>query len=174
MIGLDLYVRRAATVHVAVIGAGLVIASAADVWPLRLMYNASASVPIGFYAVGEVDDPAVGDLVVVLLPPSSEQLLVERGYIAPAIPVLKHVAAHAGQRVCRAGDAVTVDDRTVAQTLDVDNEGRPLPRWSGCRVLEPGEVFLLNAAAPASFDGRYFGQVSTASIIGKATPLWTW
>jgi len=161
VIGLDLSVRRAATVYVAVVGAGLVVASAADVWPLRLMYNASASVPIGFYAVGEVDDPAVGDLVVAFLPPSSEQLLVERGYIAPATPVLKHVAA-------------TVDDRTVAQALDVDDEGRPLPRWSGCRAIGPGEVFLLNAAASASFDGRYFGPVSTASIIGKATPLWTW
>ena len=174
MIGLDLSVRRAATVYVAVVGAGLVVASAADVWPLRLMYNASASVPIGFYAVGEVDDPAVGDLVVAFLPPSSEQLLVERGYIAPAIPVLKHVAARAGQRVCRVGDVVTFDDRTVAQALDVDDEGRPLPRWSGCRAIGPGEVFLLNAAASASFDGRYFGPVSTASIIGKATPLWTW
>ncbi len=41
-------------------------------------------------------------------------------------------------------------------------------------MLGPGEVFLLNTAAPDSFDGRYFGPVSTNSIIGKATPLWTW
>jgi len=76
--------------------------------------------------------------------------------------------------VCRVGDVVTFDDRTVAQALDADDEGRPLPRWSGCRAIGPGKVFLLNAAAPASFDGRYFGPVSTTSIIGKATPLWTW
>jgi len=174
VIGLDLSVRRAATVYVAVIGAGLVVASGADIWPLRLVYNASASVPIGFYAVGEVDDPAVGDLVVARLPPSSEQLVVERGYLAPNVPVLKHVVARTGQRVCRVGDAVTINDRPAAAVRDADERGRPLPRWSGCRVLGPGEVFLLNAAAPASFDGRYFGPVSIASIIGKATPLWTW
>ncbi len=174
MIGLDLSVRRAATVYVAVIGAGLVVASAAGIWPLRLVYNASASVPIGFYAVGEVEDLAVGDLVVARLPLISEQLLLERGYIAPDVPVLKHVMARIGQRVCRAGDAVTIGDRPAATALDVDGEGRPLPRWSGCRALGPGEVFLLNVAAPASFDGRYFGPVSIASIIGKATPLWTW
>ena len=174
MIGLDLSVRRAATVYVAVIGAGLVVASAAGIWPLRLVYNASASVPIGFYAVGEVEDLAVGDLVVARLPLISEQLLLERGYIAPDVPVLKHVMARIGQRVCRAGDAVTIGDRPAATALDVDGEGRPLPRWSGCRALGPGEVFLLHVAAPASFDGRYFGPVSIASIIGKATPLWTW
>ena len=165
--------RGASTIHVALIGAGLVIASSAGVWPLRLIYNASASVPLGFYAVGEVEEPALGDLVVALLPPTSEQLLVERGYIAADAPVLKHVVARTGQQVCRVGDAVTVDGRTVATARDVDGEGRPLPRWSGCRVLGRGEVFLLNAARD-SFDGRYFGLVPTVSIIGKATPLWTW
>jgi len=174
VIGLDLSERRAVTFYVAMIGAALVVASTADIWPLRLVYNASASVPMGFYTVGEIDDPAVGDLVVARLPVHAAELLVERGYLAPDVPVLKHVAARAGQRVCRAVDAVTIDDRAVATALDVDGEGRLLPRWSGCGVLGPGEVFLLNAAAPASFDGRYFGPVSIASIIGKLTPLWTW
>jgi conjugative transfer signal peptidase TraF len=174
VIGLDLSKRRAVTFYVAMIGAALVVASTADIWPLRLVYNASASVPKGFYAVCELEDPAVDDLVVARLPPSSEQLLVERGYIAPDVPVLKHVMARTGQRVCRVGNAVTIGDRPAATALDVDDVGRLLPRWSGCRVLGPGEVFLLNAAAPASFDGRYFGPVSIASIIGKATPLWTW
>ena len=69
---------------------------------------------------------------------------------------------------------VTVDDHVVAAARERDGAGRALPRWDGCRVLGPGDVFLLNAAAPDSFDGRYFGPVPTASIIGKATPLWTW
>jgi len=174
VIGLDLSKRRAVTFYVAMIGAALVVASAADIWPLRLVYNASASVPMGFYAVGEIDDPAVGDLVVARLPVHAAELLVERGYLAPDVPVLKHVMARTGQRVCRVGNAVTIGDRPAVTALDVDDVGRLLPRWSGCRVLGPGEVFLLNAAAPASFDGRYFGPVSNTSIIGKLTPLWTW
>ena len=165
---------RVAAFHLAVLGAGLVIVSTADIWPLRVVYNASASVPLGWYAVGSADTLAVGDLVVARPPPRAARLLVERGYLADGVPILKFVRAREGQRVCRDGDAVTIDASPAGIARDRDGAGRELPRWNGCRVLGPGEVFLFNAAAPGSFDGRYFGPVSITSIIGKATPLWTW
>jgi len=56
----------------------------------------------------------------------------------------------------------------------MDREGRPLPAWQGCRPLAPGEVFLLMANIPASFDGRYFGPIPRAAIIGRLVPLCTW
>ena len=165
---------RTAAFHLAVLGAGLVVASTADIWPLRLVYNASASVPLGWYSVADADAVAVGDLVVARLPPRTDGLLVERGYIGAGVPVLKFVRARQGQRVCRDGGTVTIDAATVGMARDSDGAGRPLPRWSGCRELGPGQVFLFNAAAAGSFDGRYFGPVPITSIIGKATPLWTW
>ena len=165
---------RMTTLYAAVIGAGLVIASTADIWPLRIVYNASASVPIGWYAVGEPEPVNVGELVVARLPIRAENLLAERGYLAAGVPILKFVVARAGQQVCRLSDEVTIDGTAVATARDCDGRGRPLPRWSGCRELGPGEVFLLNAAASGSFDGRYFGPVPVTSLIGKATPLWTW
>ena len=165
---------RVAALYAAVVGAGLVVASSADVWPLRVVYNASASVPIGWYGVAEPEPVSVGDLVIARAPIRAETLLAERGYLAAGVPILKFVAARAGQRVCRRDEAVTIDDLVVALARDRDGVGRELPRWNGCRVLGLGEVFLLNTASPDSFDGRYFGPVSTNSIIGKATPLWTW
>ena len=165
---------RVAALYAAVIGAGLVITSTADIWPLRIVYNASASVPIGWYAVGEPEPVNVGELVVARLPIRAESLLAERGYLAAGVPILKFVVARAGQQVCRTGDEVTIDGGAVATARDRDGSGRPLPRWDGCRVLGPGQVFLLNTDAPGSFDGRYFGPVPITSIIGKATPLWTW
>ncbi|MBV8103395.1 MAG: S26 family signal peptidase [Hyphomicrobiales bacterium] len=39
-------------------------------------------------------------------------------------------------------------------------------------VIAADEVFLMNAAAD-SLDGRYFGPLPAASIIGRAAPLWT-
>ena len=165
---------RVAAFCAAVVGTGLVVASSADVWPLRVVYNASASVPVGWYGVAEAETVTVGDLVIARPPMRAETLLAERGYLAAGVPILKFVAARAGQRVCRTDEAVTIDDREVALARGRDGAGRALPRWNGCRVLGPGEVFLLNAAAPDSFDGRYFGPVPTNSIIGKATPLWTW
>lgn len=174
MSAMHLTAGRAAAFYATVIAAGLVIASTAEIWPLRVVYNASRSVPIGWYAVGEAEPVSVGDLVVARPPVRAETLLAERGYLAAGVPILKFVAARTGQRVCRTGEAVTIDNREAATARGRDGAGRALPQWNGCRVLGPGEVFLLNTAAPDSFDGRYFGPVSTNSIIGKATPLWTW
>ena len=165
---------RLAALYTAVIGAGLVVASTADIWPLRIIWNASASVPIGWYAVDDADQVKVGELVVARPPLGVEILLVKRGYLAAGVPILKFVRARAGQRVCRSADLVTIDGLAVALARHRDRAGRALPRWTGCRVLGPGDVFLLNAARPDSFDGRYFGPVSVTSIIGTATPLWTW
>ena len=174
MIAIGLTRGGVAALYTAVVGAGLVAASTAEVWPLRIVYNASASVPIGWYAVGGSAPVNVGDLVVARPPIRAETLLVARGYLAPGVPILKFVRAGPGQRVCRLADLVTIDGVAVALARDRDRAGRLLPRWTGCRVLGPGDVFLLNAARPDSFDGRYFGPVSVTSIIGTATPLWTW
>ena len=165
---------RLATFHVAALGALLVVASTADTWPLRVVYNASASVPLGWYRVSDSDEPKVGDVVVARPPLRAERLLVERGYIGSGVPLLKVVMAQEGARVCREDGAITIDAAPVGTARDRDGLGRPLPRWRGCRVLGAGEVFLFNRDAPGSFDGRYFGPVSVTSIIGKATPLWTW
>ena len=165
---------RVAVIHLSWMGATLIAASTSDVWPLRLVYNASASAPLGFYAVTDADEIAVGDLLVARPPLRAERLLVDRGYLGARTPLLKFVAAREGARVCRDGDEVTINAMTAGLAREHDSAGRPLPRWSGCRVLAASEVFLLNRAAPGSFDGRYFGPVSVTSIIGKATPLWTW
>ena len=40
-------------------------------------------------------------------------------------------------------------------------------------VLRRGELFVMNPAAPDSFDGRYFGVLRITQVIGRATPVWT-
>jgi type IV secretory pathway protease TraF len=55
---------------------------------------------------------------------------------------------------------------------DLDSRGRPLPRWSGCRTLTKGQVFLMNSSVPNSLDGRYFGPLPASSIVGQAIPVW--
>jgi len=46
--------------------------------------------------------------------------------------------------------------------------------WQHCRRLSDGELFLLSATNPASFDSRYVGPIAAAAVIGTAHPLWTW
>jgi len=151
--------------------AAFVITAAADPRP-RVIWNASASAPIGLYRIHPDHDPPTGVLVAVTPPEHLARWLSVRGYLPEGVPLLKHVAAKAGQRVCRIGAVVSVDGDPVAIARARDSRGRPLPVWTGCRTLGPGEMFLLNPAVPDSLDGRYFGPLPASAVIGTATPLW--
>ena len=139
----------------------------------KLIWNASASVPIGLYDLAPPRDLHVGDLVAVTPPQSLADFMVERGYIGRDVPLLKHVAALPGQEVCRVGRSVTVDAVPFGEALDRDHLGRELPVWRGCRRLANGDLFLMNPAVRDSLDGRYFGPLPARAVIGKATPLYT-
>ena len=138
-----------------------------------VLWNPSPSVPVGFYAVTPIDTLEVGALVAVRPPGALETWLVENRYLGRDTPLLKRIAALPGARVCRDGSTIRIDGEPIAEAREGDRLGRPLPVWTGCRVLEDGEVFFLNADEPASLDGRYFGPLGADTIIGQATPLWT-
>jgi conjugative transfer signal peptidase TraF len=155
-------------------GAVMVIGVTALFHPApRLIWNASASVPIGLYAVHPAGALQTGELLVVTPPEPLATFLDERRYLPKGLPLLKHVAALPGQTVCRTGDTITIDGATVGAALDRDHLGRPLPVWQGCRVIAAGEVFLMNRQSVASLDSRYFGPLPTTTIVGGAAPLWT-
>ena len=139
-----------------------------------LLWNTTASAPIGFYRVQPVGRLDVGDLVIARPPEPLATWFDEAGYLPRGVPLLKGIAAVSRQQVCRAGDIVTVDGRATVRARKRDRLGRPLPIWRGCRRVEVGEVFLLNPAAPDSLDGRYFGPTEVRDVLGRVTPLWTW
>lgn len=136
-----------------------------------IVYNASASIPLGYYRVQLPKNLKVGDLVLVQTPPAVRELADTRRYLPKSVPMMKHIAALNGAEVCARSDSITIDGRVVARRWKADHLGRPMPWWQGCRTLRADQVFLLNADVPQSFDGRYFGVVTTALIIGKVTPL---
>ena len=141
--------------------------------PKKLIWNASASTPIGLYAITPVDTFGVGDLVAVNPPETLAHFLAERHYLPRGVPLLKHIAALPEQRVCRIGRRVIVDGVAVGQARERDRLGRSLPDWQGCRRIADDEVFLMNETVRDSLDGRYFGPMPSSSIIGRAHPLWT-
>lgn len=141
--------------------------------PPRLVWNASVSAPVGLYAIRPADQLEVTDLVAVDPPERLGVFLAERGYLPKGAPLMKRVRAVAGQKVCRTGSAITVDDVEVGAALRRDRAGRDLPVWRGCRNVPPGEVFLMNWQVSDSLDGRYFGLTSADRIIGRAVPWWT-
>ena len=139
----------------------------------KLIWNASASTPIGLYAISASDGLEATDLVAVAAPEPIATLLADGGYLPRGAPLLKRVAGLPGQRVCRSGRTITVDGHAIGDALDRDRRGRELPIWQGCRVIADDELFLMNWQVRDSLDGRYFGPLPTSSVIGRATPLYT-
>ncbi|AOE85999.1 conjugative transfer signal peptidase TraF [Pseudomonas sp. TCU-HL1] len=140
--------------------------------PPRLAYNASDSVPIGWYLITPTETLGAGALVLVHLPPAAMAFAAQRGYLPTNVPLLKTVVAVPPQNVCVRGDQVLVDGQIVTKRLHRDREGRALPTWQACRRLAGDELFLLSTTNPESFDSRYFGPVSAGAVIGRAQPLW--
>lgn len=138
----------------------------------RLLWNASASAPTGLYWIDVGARPRLGDLVAIDPPPALETFLAQRGYLPRGVPLLKRVAGLPGALSCRSGVFVTVDGAGVARAQARDRANRPLPIWTGCQVVGRGQLFLVNAARD-SLDGRYFGPVSAAGLIGTAHPVLT-
>lgn len=141
--------------------------------PTRLVWNVSASAPIGLYDIDPPGDLIVTDLVAVDPPKPHADFMVERGYIGRGVPLLKRVMALPGQEVCRVRRTITVDGIELGAALDRDRTGRELPVWQGCRRIGDGDIFLMNADVCDSLDGRYFGPIPVSAVIGRATPIYT-
>ena len=139
----------------------------------KLIWNASASTPIGLYAISASDGLEATDLVAVRAPEPIASFLADGGYLPRGVPLLKRVAGFPGQRVCRTGHTITVDGQAIGGALDRDRRGRELPIWQGCRVIADDELFLMNWQVRDSLDGRYFGPLPATAVIGRATPLYT-
>lgn len=153
------------------VGVTLIYASVFERQAPLLIWNASASVPIGLYGV-TFDYPKRGDMVLVHTPDFIAGLADKRRYLPVGIPLIKHVAAVFGDVVCASNHVVAINGIAVVRQLETDSAGRPMPLWNSCRRLERDEYFLL-AEAQDSFDSRYFGPVSSAHIMGRLVPLWT-
>src|SRR3546814_1519836 len=74
-----------------------------DVCSSDLVWNASASAPIGLYSVspGVPADP--GDMVIARVPQLWRDLAARRHYLPANVPLVKRVAAAAGDDVCGLG-----------------------------------------------------------------------
>lgn len=162
--------RRVVFAAMAVGLTALGVSAALDPAPI-LVWNATASAPLGLWLVAPGAQVGRGAWALVRPEPATANWLSGRGYLPPGVPLIKGVAAVGGQTVCRWGEVVLVDGRPAARAHRRDSRGRSLPRWRGCRRLGAHEVFLLNPH-PGSLDGRYFGPTAAEDIVGPAILVW--
>ena len=116
---------------------GIALTAFIDV-PKKFIWNASASVPLGLYAVITTDYLSVGDRVAIDPLEPLARYLSARGYLPLGVPLLKTIAAVPGQRVCRIGSTIIIDGKAVGEAHDCDQLGRGLPVWQGCRRIGDG------------------------------------
>ena len=164
--------RRAVALFVMAVGVAFITFTMTARPMPRLLWNASASVPIGLYGIEPPGKLAVTNLVVAAAPELAT-FFAERGYLPLGVPLIKRILALPGQSVCRTGLLITVDGKAVGTALAQDSRGRALPVWQGCRLIARDEVFLMNSDEAGSLDGRYFGPIPVTAIVGRALPLWT-
>jgi conjugative transfer signal peptidase TraF len=147
-----------------------------------LRINATASMPCGLWRV-QVEEPITRGAIVTVCPPDHPDIreAERRGYIPTGFcpgdyePLVKPVAAVAGDLVTVTPQGIAVDGKPVAHTAQLwqDEAGRALhPVPAGSYRVTPGMVWLLSGHDPRSFDSRYFGAVPVANVTGVARPLW--
>jgi len=137
----------------------------------RLVWNASASAPVGLYLVTPGARPQPGDMVIAQVPVRYRMLAAQRHYLPLNVPLVKRVIASAGDDICAFGHDLYLNGKWIAARRSVDSQHRPLPTWHGCIRLRGHQLFLM-MDHPASFDGRYLGITEGKDVIGKARLLW--
>ena len=134
-----------------------------------VMWNASASVPIGWYFV-EKRQPKIGEIAVIKPTDWVQIYASSRGYLPQDVWLLKPVHAVHPSIICRFGSHVFIDGKQIAKAKIVDKMYRVLPIWRGCIALSSTQYFVLGRHRD-SFDSRYFGPVEQNLVVGTAFPL---
>ena len=166
---LRLYALAASTVLVAALAGAAIPMSGHE-----LVFNASPSVPRGFYWIRLGAAPTRrGEYVVFLPPAAAATLIYGRGWLPMSMPLLNPVGGVEGDRYCVKDGRFTIDDVEVGPVLLLDATGRWLPQIGGCHRVGAGEFLPASSYIERSFDGRYMGTVSVANALGTGRPLFT-
>ncbi len=161
--------------------AGLGLLAAANAGHSGLRFNWTASAPIGFYRERPVNI-ARGELMLVCLPPTVEDLGRRRGYLPAgdcpggSSPALKQVVGLPGDTIALGETFLAANGRVLleAPVQRTDSSERPLGHAPfGSHVLPVDRVWVLGLNPARSWDSRYFGAVPIDSLVGTARPLLT-
>jgi conjugative transfer signal peptidase TraF len=152
----------------------LIVRSAAEATGTRLVLNITQSEPLGLYLATKADLPAVrsGMLVLFQVPPAYRSLVIRRGWLTDAVPLIKEISALEGDQFCVNDKEITVNGRPFGPKFQVDSTGEPMPEIRGCFCIQKGE-FLPLSHAERSFDGRYIGPQPLSMITAILIPIWT-
>ncbi len=129
--------------------------------------NIEPSVPVGVYLLHTARAPLTRGTLVLLPVPARVQR-----WKSSWTPLLKPVAAVAGETACVRDGGLVIDDEHYGRVYP-EAGGYRLPHMEGCLTVGEGHIFVASKAY-RSLDSRYFGPVQVTEVTARATPLWIW
>jgi conjugative transfer signal peptidase TraF len=150
---------------------------------LHLRINTTPSMPEGLWQVLPVNVNKLnrGDIVLIC-PPKTQlfEMAYQRGYISRGNcpsgyePLLKRIIALPGDSVQVSESGLSVNGQSIPNSRPIKRDvyGKPLPQLAyGTYSIYQGSMWVLANTNPASFDGRYWGTLTMAYVVGVAKPV---
>jgi conjugative transfer signal peptidase TraF len=142
----------------------------------ELRINTSESLPVGLYRVAPTG-------AFVEFCPDDHGLSAQRHYRARgacpdgAAPLLKPVAAGAGNEIALSSVGIAVNGKLLSNTapLSRDSEGQPLLHWPyGTYITAAGTLWVASTYDSRSYDSRYFGPIREGSVRARLERVIAW
>ena len=128
-----------------------------------------------------------GEMVLFNPDKKLDRFIASRGWKKKGVPLIKEVAGIPGDKICIDGNNFLINNHKVAVIKKYDSKYRLLPNYwrdkgvsikhrvgfksPGCFLLNKSEYLVLGLHSKDSFDGRYFGPISSKLIKHQAVDI---
>ena len=137
----------------------------------HISYSATTSMPKGFYLIAPTSKISHNDIIEFIPRPEILEFIKEKKWIPKSGRILKYVFATPGDHVCIKNQKIWINGKKIARIYESYDENKLLPQTKICGKLKSDQYLPLSTMIDRSFDGRYFGAVSSKEILGRAIPI---
>jgi len=133
----------------------------------HLTYSVSHSVPKSVYLVVPSHEFKRGDLVQFIPPEPYKNFLLTKHWLPRSGLMLKYVYGIPGDFVCNKNHVIRVNKKKLGPVYTFYDKKNKLLQTKFCGILTTNQYLLMSTCVERSYDGRYFGPVIKANIVGK-------
>lgn len=148
--------------------------------PYSLVWNRTASIPLGVYLAKELRGSAIERGELGCFDYAAPDWARERHYFPDGFRLCKPVVGMPGDVIERDGATLRLrvqgaDAVTVGTYASTDSRGRPMPQDAlSTGAVPEGSLLLVAGAHANSLDSRYLGLIPARAVRLRLTPLLTW
>ena len=158
-----------------ILGMCVVVTFILEETPKVIYFNATSSLPQGFYLRIPAKEYHRGDYIVYEPSEDVKALIVKNDWGDGERDFLKKVGATAGEKYSVDAETLNfeIEGKYIGQVYETDNAGNVLPKLRGEFEVPKGYVLPI-ATSARSFDGRYSGVIAESRIKARVVPILTW